>query len=259
MQLSIIIPVYNSSKIIPLLVKKIKSNISKKIKKYEIIMINDASKDNSWDIIKKISKFNKSIKGINLKRNFGQHTAIFVGLKFAKGRKIITMDDDMQHSPNYILKIYNALDENDLCYSIYTKRQHGFLRNFISYINNLLASILFNKSIKVYLSSYRGFRSNIKTNVLKYSGGLIFIDSLLLKNSKKIGLVKVKHEKRHSGQSTYNIKALFSLWFDMIISYHFLPIRIGSFVGAIATFFVLIIKFSSINKLKKFEIKSKTF
>ena len=96
MQLSIIIPVYNSSKIIPLLVKKIKQNINKKIKNYEVILINDSIKDNSWNVIEKISKKNKFVKGINLKRNFGQHHALFAGLKYAKGKKIITMDDDLQ-------------------------------------------------------------------------------------------------------------------------------------------------------------------
>ena len=145
MQLSIIIPVYNSAKILPLLVKKIKNNINKKIKKYELILINDSSIDNSWNIILKMSKKNKFIKGINLKNNFGQHTAIFVGLKFANGSKIITMDDDLQHSPKFILKIYDALNKYDLCYSIYSKRQYGPIKKFISYLNNLFGSILFNK------------------------------------------------------------------------------------------------------------------
>ncbi len=259
MQLSIIIPVYNSAKIIPLLIKKIMKNINKKIYKYEIILINDSSKDNSWETIVKISKKNKFIKGINLKSNFGQHPAIFAGLKFAQGNKIITMDDDLQHSPKFIFKIFKSLDKYDLCYSIYTKRQYGLIKKFVSYLNNLFASILFNKSTKIYLSSYRGFKKELKKKIIKFSGKIIFLDSLLLKNSNKIGLVKVEHEKRHSGSSTYNIKALFSLWFDMIVNYHFLPLRPGSFIGAFAKLFVKIIKFPSVNRSKQFEIKSKTF
>ena len=259
MQLSIIIPVYNSAKIIPLLIKKIKQSINKKIQNYEVILINDSSGDDSWQIIKKMSKNNKFVKGINLKRNFGQHPAIFAGLKYAKGQKIITMDDDLQHSPKFILKFCNALDEYDLCYSIYTKRQYGFIKKSISYLNNLIASFLYNKSIKIYLSSYRGFNKEVKNGVIKFTGNIIYLDSLLLKNSKKIGLVSVKHEKRHSGSSTYSIKSLFSLWFDMITNYHFLPIRPGSFIGAVAKFLVLILKFPSINKSKQFDIKSKTF
>ena len=259
MQLSIIIPVYNSANIIPLLVKKIKNSINKKIKKYELILINDSSIDDSWNIIIKMSKRNKFIKGINLKNNFGQHTAIFVGLKFAKGNKIITMDDDLQHSPKFILKIYDALNKYDLCYSIYSKRQYGPIKKFISYLNNLFSSILFNKSTKIYLSSYRGFNVKVKKEVIKFLGNIIFLDSLLLKNSKKIGLVKVEHEKRYSGSSTYNIRALFSLWFDMIVNYHFLPLRPGSFIGVVAKFFVIILKFPGIRKTKQFEIKSKTF
>ena len=124
MNLSIIVPVYNSSKILKTLVKRIKKNL--RTKNYEIIFINDASSDNSWNEIKKISKKNKRIKGINLSENFGQHSAIFAGLKYAKGKKIITMDDDLQHPPESIEDIVSKLNKYDLCYTIYLKRKHIF-------------------------------------------------------------------------------------------------------------------------------------
>ena len=99
----------------------------------------------------------------------------------------------------------------------------------------------------------------MKKEVIKFLGNIIFLDSLLLKNSKKIGLVKVEHKKRYSGSTTYSIRALFSLSFDMIVNYHFLPLRPGSLVGVVAKFFVIILKFPVIRKTKQFEIKSKTF
>ena len=86
MDLSIIIPVYNSSNIIRNLTKQISSNLKNQLK-YEILLINDSSIDNSWEIISRLSKKFRYIKGINLKKNYGQHTAIFVGLKYAKGKK----------------------------------------------------------------------------------------------------------------------------------------------------------------------------
>ena len=118
----------------------------------------------------------------------------------------------------------------------------------------------------VLTQTYKNFEfliidDNSSDNTLKILQDFENIDERIkvYRNSKNIGLVSVKHEKRHSGTSTYSIKSLFSLWFDMIINYHFLPIRPGSFIGAIAKFFVLILKFSSINKSKQFDIKSKTF
>ena len=123
MNLSIVIPIYNSSNIIDKLINQLNLKIdNKKIKKYEIILINDFSKDNSWDVIKKISKKDQRIRGINLLKNYGQHSAIFAGLKFARGKKIITMDDDLQHPPASIMSIYDKLDHYDLCYTIYLKR-----------------------------------------------------------------------------------------------------------------------------------------
>ncbi len=103
MNLSIIIPVFNSSKILKKLVKNIKYHLDIKLNnKFEIIFINDHSSDNSWSVIRELSKKNSFIKGIDLKKNIGQHAAIFVGLNYATASKIITMDDDLQHPPSYL-------------------------------------------------------------------------------------------------------------------------------------------------------------
>ena len=105
--LSIVIPVYNSEKILFYLTKKIDQNINKKIiNKYEIILVDDFSNDKSWNTIQKLSRKYKNIKGIKLKKNHGQHGSVFVGLKNSSGRKTIIMDDDLQHNPSYIMKIY---------------------------------------------------------------------------------------------------------------------------------------------------------
>ena len=108
MKLSIIIPVYNSEKIISLLIKLIHKNLKNKINPFEIILINDFSKDRSWEKINQLAKKYNFVKGINLNQNYGQHSAIFVGLKYSKGKNIICLDDDMQHDPFYLNDIpYN--------------------------------------------------------------------------------------------------------------------------------------------------------
>ena len=125
MNLSIVIPVFNSSNILNNLIKQIKFNLKfKEIKKFEIILVNDCSQDNSWNKIKELSKKNLEIKGINLSNNYGQHSSIFAGLKYAKGKIVITMDDDLQHPPSGLISIYKKLNERDLCYTLYIKRKH---------------------------------------------------------------------------------------------------------------------------------------
>ena len=260
MDLSIIIPVYNSSNILKKLIKQIIFTLNKNlIKSFEIILVNDNSKDSSWDTIKQLSKKYKNIKGLSLKYNFGQHSAIFAGMKNSKGKKIVTMDDDLQHSPQYIINIYNSLNKFDLCYAIYKKRKHNFWKKLASQLNNIYASFIFNKSFKIYISSFRGFTVDVKNKCIKYKGIVIFLDSLLLKNSPKKNLIKIIHRKRLSGKSNYNFKRLFRLLFDSIENFHFLPLRLGTLIGIISFFIVKTFRFFSRSKKFQFQISKKTF
>ena len=105
MKLSIIIPVYNSATILHKLNNRILKSVEemKLINDFELIMINDFSEDSSWEIIKELSQNNNYIKGISLDKNYGQHNAIMAGLNFCSGEKIITLDDDLQHPPEFFL------------------------------------------------------------------------------------------------------------------------------------------------------------
>lgn len=259
-KLSIIIPVYNSSKILEELITEINLNLSKKFKNdYEIILINDFSNDESWKKIKKISQEFDFIKGIDLNFNVGQHGAIFVGLKHSIGDKIIIMDDDLQHPPKSLISIYDQLDLFDACYTHYLKRKHVYWKIIVSSLNNFFSSFIFNKSFSVYLSSMKGIKGTIKERIVNQNPKIPFIDSLILKEAKKITNIKVHHQERFEGESNYDIRKLFILWFDMIENYHFYPLRFGSFIGLVSFFFVKIIRILKFKKSFSYEIKEKTF
>ena len=234
-KLSIIIPVYNSAKILEKLINEINLNISKKFEKnYEIILVNDFSKDNSWETIKKISKEFNFVKGIDLGHNVGQHGAIFVGLKYSIGNKIIMMDDDLQHPPKSLMSIYEKLDFYDACYTLYLKRKHVHWKIIVSTVNNFFSSFIFNKPFKIYTSSMKGIRGNVRDKFLVHNPKIPFIDSLILKEAKNITNIKVYHQERFEGKSNYDVRKLFILWFDMIENYHFYPLRFGSLIGFIS-------------------------
>jgi glycosyltransferase involved in cell wall biosynthesis len=254
MNLTIVIPIYNSSNILEKLILNIYKNLKKLNKKYEIILVNDASIDGSWLKILKLQSKYKFIKSINLKYNIGQHGAIFVGLKFAKGSKIIIMDDDLQHPPEYILDIYDKLDVYDSCYTSYVKRKHFFWKIIISKINHYFSSLLFDKPFNIYLSSFKGLNLKIKDSMIKEKPRVIFLDALILKYSKKITSIPVKHKPREVGASNYNLTKLIILWFDMIENFHFYPIRTGSFIGIIFYLFVKILRINKKDKTFKFKI-----
>ena len=260
MKLSIIIPVYNSSKILNKLTYEINSYLTNDLKdQYEIILINDSSQDNSWNVIQELSSKHTFIKGVNLEKNVGQHGAIFVGLKFSVGHKIIIMDDDLQHPPQSLFSIYKKLDDFDACYTLYLKRKHVYWKILVSMTNNFFSSFLFNKPNNIYLSSLKGVRSNIRDKFIVINPKIPFIDSLILKHTKNITNININHQERYEGDSNYNLKKLFILWFDMIENFHFWPLRFGSFVGLIAYLFIKLLRLSKKKNIFSPIIKDKTF
>ena len=126
--LSIIIPVYNSQDSLIELFEKVKKKLNIN---YELIFINDESKDESWSVIQNISSKNEKVTGINLLKNVGQDNAIMAGLSFAKGEYIIIMDDDLQHDPSYIINLYQKCEEGyDVVYGNFIKKKQKLWKNF---------------------------------------------------------------------------------------------------------------------------------
>ena len=243
MNLSIVIPVYNSENILEELVTRIYQSLKKKNfqGKFEIILINDCSKDNSWEKIKDLSDKFSDVKGLNLAENYGQHNAIMAGLNECKGDKIITMDDDLQHPPESIKDIYDELEKNfDSCYTYYLNRQHPFWKKFISWLNNLVSSYLLNKPLKIYLSSFRGFKKELLNKIIQYKVASVYLDGLILIITRNISMISVPHQKRFSGPSNYNFKKLVSLWSDMAINFPIHPIRFATFFGLFIKYLILI-------------------
>ena len=262
MKLSIIIPVYNSEKIIPLLIKQIYRNLKNKIHPFEIILINDFSKDESWKKIKYLVKKYNFVKGINLNQNYGQHSAIFIGLKYSKGKNIICLDDDMQHDPIYLNDIYNQLVlGHDVCYVKYINRQHSKIKIFVSWLNNFISSYLMEKSSKIYTSSFKGFNSQIRKKIIIKSSKFIFLDYWIIKSSKNLKIINIKHKKRIKGETNYNLRELITLWSKMFFiidtkKFSFRFFIITAFRYLFKTFFKEYVK---INNNTKIIISKKTF
>jgi|TARA_B110000914_G_scaffold212267_1_gene213055 glycosyltransferase involved in cell wall biosynthesis len=258
MKLSLIIPVYNAGEIINELNSRILKVITdlNLINSFELIFINDSSVDNSWDQIKSLSFKFSYIKGINLSKNFGQHNAIMAGLNNCSGEKIITLDDDLQHPPEFFSNILSQLEDFDACYTYYRKRKHLKWKKIVSQINNIFSSFLLNKPLNIYLSSFRGFKKNIASEVVNFKRPSVYLDGLILKATKKITMITVDHDARLKGHSNYNFKKLLILWSTMVLNFSFYPFRTASLFGIILRFFVKL--FIKKNKLQ-YEILEKTF
>ena len=164
MKVSIIVPVYNSSSMLEELVQRVNKTMSNLDfeNDYELLLINDCSEDNSWKTIVRLIEQFPFIKGINLTENFGQHNAIMAGLNICIGEYIITIDDDLQHPPEFFSNILNKLKTQDVCYTNYKNRKHIGWKKFVSNLNNIISSFILNKPLKIYMSSYRGMVKKIQ-------------------------------------------------------------------------------------------------
>ncbi len=260
MNLSIVIPVYNSANILNELITRIENSLIKSELKdnFEIVLVNDSSKDDSWEKIKKISAKYSRVKGINLSKNFGQHNALIAGLNYCKGKKIITMDDDLQHPPESIIDLYNSLQSCDAIYTYYKNRRHIKWKKAVSWLNNIISSFLLNKPFHIYLSSFRGFNESVAKEIIKFKKPNVYLDSLILKAAKKIDMITVVHSKRYVGYSNYNFKKLLILWSNMVINSSFKPIRISSLLGFILKIIVKMFKEKEKNN-DQYLILEKTF
>jgi glycosyltransferase involved in cell wall biosynthesis len=238
--LSIVIPVYGSEHVLPELVAQIKQvlNNLNQIKNYEIILVCDCSPDKSWQVIELLSSNNSEVHGILLRLNAGQHNSIMAGLAHATGDIIITMDDDLQHSPKDIPSLLAEIENGyDVVYARFKKSKHPLWKILGSKLNDRVAGYLMKKPKGLYLSPFRGMKSAIRDEVLRYSGPYVYVDGLILSVTRNIGIVDVDHYDRYAGNSGYNFRKSVSLWLKMATSFSIVPLRITSLFGMLFSVF----------------------
>lgn len=232
--LSIVVPVYRSAAILPKLVELIQVEMENEAlaDDFELLLISDASPDNSWQVIRELSRTYPFIKGILLRRNFGQHNAIMAGLHHVSGSFVVLMDDDLQHPPHAIGDLLRALREGyDVCYTNYLNRQHATWKKLGSQFNDWVATHLLGKPEGLYLSSFKGLRREVVQEIIRYDGPYAYIDGLILDVTRSITTINIEHQARHEGAGNYNLSRSIGLWLKMATSFSVLPLRLASFAG----------------------------
>ena len=235
---SIVIPVYNGADTLQPLVARLANALSKLAIEYEIILVNDGSPNSSWSVIQTLANQNPNyVIGINLRRNFGQHNALLCGVRAASKELIITMDDDLQHPPEEIHKLLNALvSEKDVVYGIPNKMPHSTWRNFFSWLTKrTLARVMQIKTIRD-ISSFRIFRTALRTSFENYQNPGVILDVLLSWGTERFGTVHVDEAPRQKGSSNYNFFALVSQALLILTGFSTIPLRFATWLGF---FFVL--------------------
>lgn len=238
---SVVVPVFNSAGFLPKLAREIEAALASCTGRFEMILVNDASRDESWEVIAELSQAHPWIRGINLMRNVGQHNALLCGIRAAEYEIIATVDDDLQNPPSEIAKLLEKVDEGfDVVYGVPEKEQHGLLRDLASKMTKMVLQNAMGADIAQQISSFRVFRAGVRTAFEQYRGPFVSIDVLLTWGTTRFGALRVRHAPRQEGVSGYSLYSLIKHALNMMTGFSVLPLQIASVTGFIFTLFGLL-------------------
>lgn len=231
-KISVVIPCYRSEKMIGTVVAQVLETIrTREEYDYEVILVNDGSPDNTWEVIRDLAEQNPYVKAINFSQNFGQHSALMAAYRNVTGDIILGLDDDGEHNPAEMFALIDKLAEGyDYVCAEYETNQSKF-RSFGTWLNNLMAVTLIGKPKDVDFSSYYVMRRFIIDEIVRYKQPYPYVGGLLLRATKKIGTVPLVRRKRLYGTSGYNLSKMIKLWVNGFTAFSVKPLRVATAVG----------------------------
>jgi polyisoprenyl-phosphate glycosyltransferase len=241
-ELSVVIPCFNSEKTISELHQRLIKALDSLQVSYEIIYVNDDSEDNTSSLLQGIALENKGTTAVDLMFNVGQFKALICGLELSRGCYVVTMDDDLQHPPEEIAKLYHAIkssDELDAVIGKYLKKRHSLFRNMGSIF---VRKLIKNSNIKnnIQMTSFRCFKRTAVDVLLMYGTMFPSLGALIQKSTRRISNVDVEHHERKQGKSNYNLIKLFRIAYDLLFHYTSVPLRFVGTIGISVSFISII-------------------
>ena len=209
---SVVVPVYNSEHTLGELYTRLEKVFRETLKEdFELILVDDGSKDRSYEIMTELREKDHRVRIIQMARNFGQHPALLCGFAHAKGEFIVTMDDDLQHQPEELPKMINVMNERDdvdVIIASYEGRKHNLIRKLGTKLSVWATSKMLGKDPNLQITSYRLIRRFLVEAMLKTNTYLPQIGNLLVLSSNRIINVPVQHAARAYGKSGYSFRRL---------------------------------------------------
>lgn len=229
---SVIVPVYNSAATLEELVRRLTAVGDGLTESYELVLVNDGSVDDSWTRIEALSQEYSHVRGINLMRNFGQQNALLAGIREARYDLVITMDDDLQNPPEEIPKLFSALGPRvDVVYGTPLRPRHTRRRHVSSFVAKLVLRKAMGSQTAGRVSSFRLFRTALRSAFDHYQGPYVSIDVLLTWGTERFATVGVQHNARAAGKSGYDFKKLVVHTLNLMTGFSTRPLRMASLVG----------------------------
>ena len=239
-EISAVVPVYRSGPMLPELHRRLTDALATLADRHEIILVEDAGGDDSWDVIERIAASDGRVRGIRMSRNYGQHNAILCGIRASRYGLTVTLDDDLQNPPEEIAKLLTRLgDDVDVVYGTPEQEQHGFLRDQGSRITKLALQTAMSAETARHVSSFRILRTQLRDAFATYGGPFVSIDVLLTWATTRFSHVAVRHEPRQAGRSNYTFRMLVTHALNMMTGFSTLPLQVASLIGFLFTLFGL--------------------
>ena len=197
------------------------------------MLVNDCSPDDTFAVIRALAKENRRIAAVDLAKNFGQHAALMCGMRKTRGDYVVCLDDDGQTPADEVGKLLEKLEESyDVVYASYENKQESGFRLLGSLVNRRMTEIMLGKPKELELNSYFAARRFIVDEMLRYEHCYSYVMGLVLRSTKRICNVPVKHRAREEGRSGYTISKLLGLWMNGFTSFSVKPLRIATYTGA---------------------------
>lgn len=252
--ISVVIPLFNEEKNVEMLSHTLIDVLSKGKESFEIVYVDDGSTDKTLQILKVLHEKYNFIKIIKFARNFGQQRAESAGIRYARGKIIITMDGDLQYNPQDIPRFLKKIQEGyDAVIGYRESRKEGFFtRRLPSRIANIIMSFLSGVHFKDIGCPFIAFRRELKEGIENYGeGGEGNSSFFILWRASKIGEIEIDTSRRESGRTSYRFTSLFMLLLEIIIAFSIRPFQIFIlvFAGATAIFLSIVLLLSSIFRL----------
>jgi undecaprenyl-phosphate 4-deoxy-4-formamido-L-arabinose transferase len=230
--ISVVVPVYNSEGSLRALVARLEPVLASNASRFEVVLVNDGSRDGSWAVVEELAARHDWVRGIDMMRNYGQHNALLCGLRAARHELVATMDDDLQHPPEELPKLLERLGAGcDVVYGTPRHEQHGLLRDLASQVTKLALQKSMGAETARKVSAFRVLRARLRDAFADYRNPHVSLDVLLTWSTTRFAAVEVRHDPRTIGASNYTVGKLLTHAMNMVTGFSTAPLRLASWTG----------------------------
>jgi undecaprenyl-phosphate 4-deoxy-4-formamido-L-arabinose transferase len=239
---SIVIPVYGGERTLEALVEGLRGSLEAAGLTFELLLVCDRPRDGSWAIASRLASSDRRVAAVLLGQNYGQHPATLLGIRMAQGTTIVTMDEDLQHSPEEVPRLVVASRASGgIVYGVASRLQHGAWRNFTSRSAKRFLARFVGFSAATDLSAFRAFPARLRDAFERYEGRNVAIDVLLSWSGAATSTMTCEHAPRQGGASGYTLRKLVNYMLDLTVGYSTAPLRVASALGLLSVVVAMLV------------------